>query len=122
MRIKVNGVELSVETVGSWPDQLCAALSRRYVLRYDLGRDGCRRFIAHLLRLDHPDQVASLTLVSARPVAPGPVDPDPPDHAPETTEQLFGRPEPDWTGRACVVDCGNGLSLMGQQQRGLSRR
>jgi hypothetical protein len=78
MRIKVDPVELSVETVGSWPDQLCAALSGRYVLCYELSRDGCRRFIAHLLTLDHPDQVASLTLVSARPVAPGPVDPDPP--------------------------------------------
>ena len=29
-----------------------------------------------MLALDHPGQVASLTLVSTRPVAPGPVDPD----------------------------------------------
>lgn len=153
-----SGVELHVETVGdpadppllligvttlSWPDGLCAALTGRYVVRYDL-RDAGRSafadpdapaydlrdlvtdaseliaalnlgrthvagmdvggFIAQLLALDHPDQVASLTLVATRPVAPGPVDPDLPDHAPEVMEQLFGGPEPDWTDRAGVVD------------------
>jgi hypothetical protein len=60
MRIKVNGVELSVETVGdpadppvllvcvtmlSWPDELCAALSRRYVVRYDLRDAGQSTFV-----------------------------------------------------------------------------
>jgi pimeloyl-ACP methyl ester carboxylesterase len=158
MRIKVNGVELSVETFGnpadppvlligvtmlSWPDELCTALAGRYVVRYDLrdagqstfvdpdkptydlrdlvtdasellvaldlGRThvvgmGVGGFIAQLLTLDHPDQVASLTLVSTRPVAPGPVDPDLPGHAPELMEQLFGRPEPDWADRNSVVD------------------
>jgi pimeloyl-ACP methyl ester carboxylesterase len=158
MRIKVNGVELWVESFGipvdppvlligvttrSWPDELCAALAGRYVVRYDLrdagqstfvdpdapaydlrdlvtdasellaalnlGRThvvgmGVGGFIAQLLALDHPDQVASLTLVSSRPVAPGPVDPDLPDHAPEVMAQLFERPEPDWTDRDSVVD------------------
>ena len=157
MRIKVNGVELCVETFGnvadppvlligvtmlSWPDELCAALVGRYVVRYDLrdagqstfvdpdtpaydlrdlvtdasellvaldlGRAhvagmGVGGFIAQLLALDHPDQVASLTLVSTRPVAPGPVDPDLPEHAAEM-RKLFGRPAPDWTDRASVVD------------------
>src|SRR5690349_11231958 len=158
MLIKVNGVELCVETFGepadppvllvgitmlSWPDELCAALAGRYVVRYDLrdaGRStfvdpdnpgydlrdlvtdasellvalglgrthvvglGVGGFIAQLLALDHPDQVASLTLVSTRPAAPGPVDPDLPDHATEMMEKLFGRPEPDWTDRNSVVD------------------
>jgi pimeloyl-ACP methyl ester carboxylesterase len=56
------------------------------------------------ITLDHPGQVASLTLVSTRPVAPGPVDPDLPGHAPELMEQLFGRPEPDWADRNSAVE------------------
>ncbi len=158
MQLKVNGVELSVQTSGdpadppvllvgitqqSWPDELCAALTGQYVVRYDLrdaGRStyvdpeaptydlrdlvtdasellralelerahvvglGVGAFIAQLLPLDHPDQVASLTLISTRPVAPGPVDPDLPDHAAEVMGQLFGRPQPDWTDRDSVID------------------
>ena len=58
-RIKVNGVELWVETFGdpadrpvllvgvtmlSWPDELCAALAGRYVVRYDLRDAGQSTF------------------------------------------------------------------------------
>ncbi len=168
-QVPVNGVELSVETFGdradspvlligitmmSWPDDLCAALTGRFVVRYDLrdtGRStfvdpdapgydlrdlvrdasqlldalglgpahvvgtGVGGFIAQLLALDHPAQVATLTLVSTRPVAPGPVDPDLPDHVPEVVRALFGRPEPDWTDRSSVVDhmAGSALLLAG---------
>jgi pimeloyl-ACP methyl ester carboxylesterase len=112
-------------TVLSWPNELCSALAGRCVVRYDLRdlvTDACELlkalelgpthvigvgvggFIAQLLALDHPGQVASLTLVSARPVAPGPVDADLPDHSAEMIKQLFGRPAPDWTDRDSVVD------------------
>lgn len=158
MLINANGVELCVESFGdpadppvlligvtmlSWPDELCAALAGRYVVRYDLRdtgqstfvdpdapaynlRDlvtdasellaelrlerahvtgmGVGGFVAQLLALDHPDQVASLTLISTRPVAPGPVDPDLPGHVSEVMGQLFARAEPDWTDRESVVE------------------
>ncbi|MCA2219469.1 alpha/beta fold hydrolase [Jidongwangia harbinensis] len=176
MQIKANGVELSVETSGdpadppvlliglttlSWPDELCAALTGRYVVRYDL-RDAGRStfadpdapgydlrdlvtdasellralglgrahvvgtdvggFIAQVLALDHPDQVASLTLIATRPVAPGPVDPDLPDHEPELMARLFGGPEPDWTDRDGVVDYLTDMARLTSGSRGFDER
>ncbi|MEV5827855.1 alpha/beta hydrolase [Spirillospora sp. NPDC052242] len=60
-------------------------------------------WIAQLLALDHPGRVATLTLIGTRPVAPGPVDPDLPDHAPELMEHFTNAPPVDWTDRSSVV-------------------
>jgi pimeloyl-ACP methyl ester carboxylesterase len=92
----------------------------------DLGRAhvagiGVGGFIAQLLALDHPDQVASLTLVSTRPVAPGPADPDLPDHSPELGK-LFGRPMPDWTDRDSVVDFMTGSAQVLSGSRGFDEQ
>jgi pimeloyl-ACP methyl ester carboxylesterase len=176
MQIKVNGIELCVETFGdpadppvllvgitmlSWPDELCLMLAGRYVVRYDLrdtgqstfedpdapsydlrdlvtdasellvaldlGRThvvgmGVGGFIAQLLTLDHPAQVASLSLISTRPVAPGPADSDLPDHMPEIMGQLFGRPEPDWTDRNSVVDYLTGSARLMSGSRGFDEQ
>lgn len=176
MQIKSNGVELCVETFGdaadppvlligitmlSWPDELCAALTGRYVVRYDLrdaGRStfedpdapaydlrdlvtdasellaglglerahvagvGVGGFIAQLFALDHPGRVATLTLVSTRPVAPGPADPDLPEHEPQVMARLFGRPEPDWTDRDSVVDYMTGSARLMSGSRGFDEQ
>jgi pimeloyl-ACP methyl ester carboxylesterase len=60
-------------------------------------------WIAQLLALDHPARVASLTLIGTRPTAPGPADPDLPDHAPELMDHFMSRPHVDWTDRASVI-------------------
>jgi pimeloyl-ACP methyl ester carboxylesterase len=53
--------------------------------------------------LDHPAAFSALTLVCTRPVAPGPVDDDLPDHDTATMTALFSRPPPDWTDRRAVA-------------------
>jgi pimeloyl-ACP methyl ester carboxylesterase len=62
--------------------------------------------IAQYLALEHPDRVASLTLISTSPV--GPRRPDGPD-LPPMTERLAAvfadpGPEPDWSDRSAVID------------------
>ncbi len=58
--------------------------------------------IAQLVALDHPDRVATLTLIST---SGGPGDPDLPGVSEELREH-FARPlrEPDWSDRTAVVD------------------
>jgi pimeloyl-ACP methyl ester carboxylesterase len=59
--------------------------------------------IAQLVALDHPARVASLSLISTSPAAPGPDDPDLPAMSEETVAR-FAVDEPDWTDRAAVID------------------
>ncbi|MFB4296939.1 alpha/beta fold hydrolase [Actinomadura sp. NTSP31] len=64
---------------------------------------GTGGWIAQLLALDHPERVATLTLIATRPTAPGPNDSDLPEHAPELMARFMDRPAVDWTDRASVV-------------------
>jgi pimeloyl-ACP methyl ester carboxylesterase len=62
--------------------------------------------MAQHLALEHPDRVATLTLISTSPI--GPRAADKPD-LPPTTEELASRfakpaPEPDWSDREAVID------------------
>jgi pimeloyl-ACP methyl ester carboxylesterase len=61
-------------------------------------------FIAQLLALDHPSRVASLVLVGTRPVAPGPVDEDLPEHSPAIMAHFGSAPPIDWTDRTSILD------------------
>ena len=65
---------------------------------------GVGGMVAQVAALDHPDAFSALTLVGTRPVAPGPVDDDLPDHDAAAMEQLFSRPMPDWSDRAAVAE------------------
>lgn len=65
---------------------------------------GVGGWIAQLLALDHPATVATLTLIGTRPTAPGPNDPDLPEHAEEVMAHLMNTTDPDWTDRTAVLD------------------
>ena len=65
---------------------------------------GVGGMVAQVAALDHPDAFAALTLAGTRPVAPGPVDADLPDHDAEAMRRLFERPQPDWSDRAAVAE------------------
>jgi len=61
--------------------------------------------IGQLMALDHPDRVASLTLVSATPGGPGHENPDLPAMSEELRAFFTGEAaEPDWSDRAAVID------------------
>lgn len=64
---------------------------------------GVGGMVAQVAALDHPNTFSALTLVSTRPVAPGPVDHDLPDHDAAIMDAVFSRPMPDWSDRAAVA-------------------
>jgi pimeloyl-ACP methyl ester carboxylesterase len=75
---------------------------------------GVGGMVAQVAVLDHPDAFSALTVVGTRPVAPGPVDGDLPDHDAATMARLFSRPMPDWSDRAAVAAfAGGGAEILG---------
>jgi pimeloyl-ACP methyl ester carboxylesterase len=60
--------------------------------------------IAQEVALDHPDRVASLTLIATSPVASGPDDPELPSMTAETSARFAEIEAPDWSDRAAVID------------------
>lgn len=64
---------------------------------------GVGGMVAQVAALDHPEAFSALTLAGTRPVAPGPVDDDLPDHDAATMGRLFARPMPDWSDRTAVA-------------------
>ena len=81
-----------------------AALARGFDDRpAHLAGIGVGGMVAQVAALDHPDAFSALTLAGTRPVAPGPVDDDLPDH----DAALMNRrslPMPDWSDRAAVAE------------------
>lgn len=65
---------------------------------------GVGGMVAQVAALDSPETFGTLTLFGARPVAPGPVDPDLPDHDQQTMGILFSSPLPDWSDREAVAE------------------
>lgn len=65
---------------------------------------GVGGMVAQVAALDHPRAFDRLTLVGTRPVAPGPVDPDLPDHDGGAMSRMFALPEPDWSDRTAVAE------------------
>lgn len=64
---------------------------------------GVGGMVAQVAALDHPDAFSALTLVGTRPVAPGRVDDDLPDHDTATMEAVFALASPDWSDRTAVT-------------------
>lgn len=60
--------------------------------------------IAQLVALDHPDRVASLTLIATSPVSPLQPDPDLSGMSEELLAAFAARPLPDWSDRAAVIE------------------
>ena len=76
---------------------------------------GVGGMVAQVAALDHQDTFAALTLAGTRPVAPGPVDDDLPDHNAATMDRLFSRSLPDWADRAEVAEfAAAGAEILGE--------
>ena len=65
---------------------------------------GVGGMVAQVAALDHPDSFSALTLAGTRPVAPGRVDDDLPDHDAATMKRRVALPMPDWSDRAAVAE------------------
>jgi len=65
---------------------------------------GVGGMVAQVAALDYPDAFSALILAGTRPVAPGPVDDDLPDHDAATMDRVFALPAPDWSDRAAVAE------------------
>ncbi len=75
---------------------------------------GVGGLVAQVAALDHPNAFSALTLAGTRPVAPGPVDDDLPDHHAATMARLFTRPMPDWSNRTGVAEyAAEGAEILG---------
>jgi pimeloyl-ACP methyl ester carboxylesterase len=84
---------------------------------------GVGGMVAQVAALDHPHAFSALTLVGTRPVAPGPVDDDLPDHDAATMNRLFARPLPDWSDRAAVSQfAATGADLLGDDPSAARKR
>jgi pimeloyl-ACP methyl ester carboxylesterase len=75
---------------------------------------GVGGMVAQVAALDHPEAFSALTLAATRPVAPGPVDDDLPDHDAATMDRLFSRSVPDWSDRYAVAEyAAGGAEILG---------
>ena len=65
---------------------------------------GVSGMVVQVAALDHPDAFSALTLAGTRPVAPGRIDKDLPDHDAATMKRVFSAAMPDWSDRAAVAE------------------
>jgi len=77
---------------------------------------GVGGMVAQVAALDRPEAFSALTLAGTRPVAPGPVDDDLPDHDAATMDRLFSRSMPDWSERGAVAEfAAGGAEILGDE-------
>jgi pimeloyl-ACP methyl ester carboxylesterase len=75
---------------------------------------GVSGMVAQVAALEYPNEFSALTLAGTRPVAPGRVDKDLPDHDRETMKRLFSRERPDWSDRDAVAEfAAGGAEILG---------